>query len=540
MAIGAGMAQFTGKASYGSDGASAVSSRKSSVTSLDNGAGKTLESDKTPATHLDQKENMHPKVQKPLLRVDAVLGEWLNPGYFESMTPPPSSVLMVASAKAELLRPGDFSHITTESVSNTTISFPGGWGSTLEGNGVVDNSPLSRVAGLARALPRRDRASSHNDLELPRGKRDAKASPLRLHTQIGGGGGGYVAPIPKYAISPSEPIPPGYVAHARDACVEVDLQWDSMREPQEWGDGGAYGEEWGALHKRCRSALQKILTWYRDHEPGTSGGEAQNRTPSSEDDAATDTVLILVSHGAPCNALIGALTDSPVLMDLGMASLTLAVCKDDMSESLDAANSGSSPKRAPARRLSSTSVPVSESYEMKLVGSTEHLRASSSYPPSPSLQTRSISPSLSLRRHRNHTGSSSIDAGASYSDRTTRSGVNSALGSMRRSSQSASPVSLRASSPTTATDSPTGLWHKAEPTNPIAKEESDQSNGDGGGMHTGADGAGDAKPGSEINGNGSIATKNREPGLWGPTSDAAALKDSEKASKRRWTVNDPA
>ncbi|KAH8156350.1 hypothetical protein CIB48_g11900 [Xylaria polymorpha] len=43
-------------------------------------------------------------VDKAVLRLDPFLGEWLSPEYFEHITPPPKSALMLATAKAELLR----------------------------------------------------------------------------------------------------------------------------------------------------------------------------------------------------------------------------------------------------------------------------------------------------------------------------------------------------------------------------------------------------------------------------------------------------
>ncbi|KAG9559662.1 hypothetical protein KCV04_g18694, partial [Aureobasidium melanogenum] len=54
------------------------------------------------------------------LRVDAFLGEWLSPDYFEMITPPPESTLMVTAAKAELLRPAD--KIETYTPSSPVVS----------------------------------------------------------------------------------------------------------------------------------------------------------------------------------------------------------------------------------------------------------------------------------------------------------------------------------------------------------------------------------------------------------------------------------
>src|SRR5699024_3533421 len=73
---------------------------------------------------------------RSLLRVDAFLGEWLCPDYFEHITPPPSSERLIAGAKAELLRRS----INTVPEADITMRpstgyFPGGWGSSTSNPG---------------------------------------------------------------------------------------------------------------------------------------------------------------------------------------------------------------------------------------------------------------------------------------------------------------------------------------------------------------------------------------------------------------------
>ena len=51
----------------------------------------------------DQQQEHLPN-PKSKLRVDAFLGEWMNPQYYEHITPPPPSALMVATAKGELMQ----------------------------------------------------------------------------------------------------------------------------------------------------------------------------------------------------------------------------------------------------------------------------------------------------------------------------------------------------------------------------------------------------------------------------------------------------
>lgn len=150
------------------------------------------------------------------LRVDAYLGEWLSPGYFEGITPPPDSVLMVAAAKSDLLRVGD--EIRGADLTGTSTAQ---W-----------SNPWSAVDESGRG----SRA------------RFFHLAPQGMST-VQEGKPSYIPPSPMYAISSQDSIPPGYVAHARDACVEVDYQWDSIRVPLNWGNGGEYGEEWSSMRE---------------------------------------------------------------------------------------------------------------------------------------------------------------------------------------------------------------------------------------------------------------------------------------------------
>lgn len=295
-------------------------------------------------------------IEKSLLRVDAFLGEWLTPDYYESITPPPGSTMMIASAKAEILRSEDYSSLVTNSDLNTKShnrGFPGGWQSPtiLAASKPLDG--LSDLTSLGDALPRRDRGCSLSTTSTARYTGRHHELPSKIEHGV------YQPPVPNYAISGSEPIPPGYVAHARDACVEVDYQWDSMRPPQQWGSGGEYGEEWSSMHHRFRAGLGNMIRWYAendalDHHAAAASDEAVD---------AADLVLILVSHGAGCNALIGALTDKPVLLDVGMASLTMAVRRPSLSPMTD-------------KPLHTHDLSLSSQYHMAIQASTEHLRRS--------------------------------------------------------------------------------------------------------------------------------------------------------------------
>ena len=339
---------------------------------------------------------------KILLRIDAFLGEWLSPDYYEDITPPPNSTMMVAGAKADLLRRGD--NLQAQPDANSSKGhFPGGWGgpskaaaaSTFPARSSVDNGAFSSMSSLSQTLPpTRERSGSASTGAVqppkPRGGFLSLNSSTRQSVKKN-----YSSPAPSYSVSPAEPIPRGYVAHAREACVTVDFQWDSMRPPQEWGDGGEYGDEWSTMHKRFRRGLAGMMEWYREHgatppKDHFPGFTFSNRPKAAEelrptapqvtnfavnplpllngkaDDEEEELVLILITHGAGCNALLGAIQNQPVLIDVGLASLSMAVRRE-------------LPRKPSAptvfeRRLSVADPGMSETYEMKMLASVDHLR----------------------------------------------------------------------------------------------------------------------------------------------------------------------
>ncbi|GME42748.1 phosphoglycerate mutase [Neofusicoccum parvum] len=405
-------------------------------------------------------------IEKTTLRVDAFLGEWLSPDYFDLITPPPNSTMMVASAKADLLRRGEYIDARPNS-SQGSGNFPGGWGSDrATGAANTFNSAgasLSGLGSLAQALPLRDRASSQGSASSA-ASRASRKRDIAIPTTTRSDTGIYRAPVPAYAVSPAEPIPRGYVAHARDACVDVDYQWDSMREPQEWGDGGEYGEEWSAMHKRFRRGLTNMISWYKEHGPGGHPDEAI--VDSAEDEEDEDLVLVLVTHGAGCNALIGALTNQPVLLDVGMASLTMAVKKEiPNNKVIEPASRTPSPMNE--RRRSGLDRGLSDDYEMVLVASTEHLRVGAD-PAKPGLLAEGafVDQMSDLRRRY---GAQAASGGPIDNVGETARRTSSSLGSMRRSStihtltRSYTPSPGRHTPSSPSLGPSTGLWSKPAP-----------------------------------------------------------------------------
>ncbi|KAH9864063.1 hypothetical protein J1614_009996 [Plenodomus biglobosus] len=426
---------------------------------------------------------------KILLRVDAFLGEWLSPDYYDDITPPPGSTMMVAGAKAGLLRRGD--QIQEMAASSSKGHFPGGWGGRTSGSLAKGPSPQASTTGsaarsLAQASAFRERSSSDaSTLTLQRTRsREAIASmspPAHTPTP----GRAYEPPAPTYSVASSDPIPRGYVAHAQDACIQVDFQWDSMRPPQDWGDGGEYGDEWSTMHKRFRKGIAGMMQWYnvhgaeppKEHIPGfmfkvlsnkpspppvsrppADASPHLNASTDSEDDE--ELVLILVTHGAGCNALLGAMSNQPVLIDVGLASLSMAVRRETPRKP--------SVSTIHERRLSVADPGMSETYEMKLLASVDHLRPGVDPAKPPRAQSQSQSPAVvsspSLESRRRFTGSPAANSpvDSPFPIGEANRSWNSSLGSVRRTTSTGSR-SMYTSSFSTASGaaSPSGLWSGA-------------------------------------------------------------------------------
>ncbi|TPX15932.1 uncharacterized protein E0L32_000266 [Thyridium curvatum] len=404
----------------------------------------------SPATD-DEAKAESKEIPKIVLRLDAFLGEWLSPSYFELITPPPGSVMMIASAKAELLRRENYNsyphfqlhqnHAQHHHRNQNHAAHNHGhlWNSSPRASPVAtppaaeDLPPLSgldSLSGMATSLPRSGSVGSHHH------------RPGRLVPMPAVEGNAYVAPTPTFAVSSKAPIPAGYVAHARDACVQVDYQWDSMRAPYDWGDGGEYGEEWTSMHKRFRHGLQKMVEWYSDAEKpykmvtrlarsstnGSQPGKADPEVEEPEDEDA-ENVVILVSHGAGCNALIGGITHQPVLMDVGLCSLTMAVRKP-------AAGNGLNGSHADVLVLPSEkhgASPVHKIYDLKMFANTDHVRSNAPTPTAS--RSSSMANAMGGIRGR-YSGSFSSPLGSPYIEAggSRSSSANAAFSDYRRAS----------------------------------------------------------------------------------------------------------
>ncbi|PYH47011.1 uncharacterized protein BP01DRAFT_337632 [Aspergillus saccharolyticus JOP 1030-1] len=472
-----------------------------------------------------------------LLRVDAFLGEWLSPDYFEQIVPPPSSDRLIAAAKIELLRREQSFVPEADIITRPSLGFfPGGWGSASTPVSPAADLPATSKNGFtsttdaAPALRHRAGSDTVSAGEASRGPKLLGRINTNLATIHDSA---YVPPTPSYAISPSDPIPAGYVTHARDACVKVDYQWDSMRSDLNWGSGGDYGEEWSTMHARVRNGLECMVNWYDEHGLSASTTTSHNQQRSqfldgtgetSEDaDDDTETILVVITHGAGCNALIGAISGEPALVDIATASLTLAVRQHDLPESVGTASTASVGSLGSEQSLDELS-PL-QSYRLKKIASTEHLRSGVSNPVVSSPVNLS-SPGIPTYRART-APRKSLSQGMFIIGPSSTSGMGS--------------QSWKAARPSTAValGGSTGLWGSvsvsAEPADDIVPNFGDwttpASSSANGNSHRA-----DPAPATEQTRTNNLPQRTMsQRGLWG---SEPVLKDREAGTKRRWTVTE--
>lgn len=78
------------------------------------------------------------------------------------------------------------------------------------------------------------------------------------------------------------------------------------------GNSGDYGESWPNMHSRVTSGLERLLDYYDNNKA--------SQQPSQQKIVQQPTTLIVVSHGAACNPLLGSLLHIPILSVIGLAS----------------------------------------------------------------------------------------------------------------------------------------------------------------------------------------------------------------------------
>ncbi|KAK5938680.1 hypothetical protein PMZ80_008871 [Knufia obscura] len=332
-------------------------SRTSTISATSRGDALTQPRNQPP-TEEGEKLAKNSKIE---LKLDPYLGEWLSPSYFEDSKPPPSTDLIVERARETLTRPLEEIRGADLSAFLPVPESPEyDKENELAANASVEKGGLRAMAAAGHSLPHRTRATSFG---VDRINGAQKLRQRSRTTNV------YSPPVPQYSLAPQDPIPAGYVAHARDGCAEPDLTWDSAELG--WGDAGAFPEEWSTMHVRLRLGLQKMLAFYEDYKPTSS--------ENGEKDVDEDIVLVLVTHQAGANALIRLMTGAPALHDVGVASLTLAVRRPVLRRPPSLANTSHSPlgydreSRRNSRR-GSLDLGLADEFEMRIIASTEHLR----------------------------------------------------------------------------------------------------------------------------------------------------------------------
>ena len=299
------------------------------------------------------------------LRIDAFLGEWLNSGYFEHMHSSPDTAHLTTAAKADLLRKPEMIDdnrdrrlphtplLETFDIDETEEVMDDGQ-SIAANNTTKENLQKLKCAGSQGVV--RQSLNKHN-LKLPTNFRTDFDPSKALETN----------PYVTDKIVQVEAVPSNVVDRAKSACIEIDSQWDSTAEPLIWGNGGELGEKWGEMHARFATGMERMLKWYANGEAHHRSTQAANLPLAQESEQ--ETVLIIVTHGAGCNALIGALTNQPVLIDVNTSSLTMFARKLSANgEPLDHSNesiSGSSLSDEDPAMI----------YDLRILAETEHLQS---------------------------------------------------------------------------------------------------------------------------------------------------------------------
>ena len=393
---------------------------------------------------------------KTLIRMDAFLGEWLTPVYFKDITPPPDSKMMVAAGMVEMTGLRDYyvGNLFPGAVQNVEGSQGGLWVGASSLSKINQHIPVDSEAKAS--IPRISRSSSHNI---------AAGSPMppRLQTKEQPDlaevvrGRLYKQPIPSYALSATDPIPQDYITFARDRCVEFDSNWDSYREPMGWGHGGQLGENWAEMNTRLRNGLRSMLHWYQKSAPTSQEMLPEPSQPLDDEDNDRETILIIVTHSAGCNALMHALSNQPVLVDVRTASLSLALQKSTKEGVL------SRPGFLVSNRERSVTdnAPFDE-YKVKLVASTDHLRSDSRSQSRRSTNRSSAGSQYSgWRSIASMSAASAQGSGGGLADPDQRSKLDCSTSSMERSNLADGPSPIKPKPELwtkPSTSHPPGLW----------------------------------------------------------------------------------
>lgn len=125
------------------------------------------------------------------------------------------------------------------------------------------------------------------------------------------------------------------------------------------------------MHERVHAGFKRMVDWYPEHS--SSASNPSHYSQSTHDIQAqpeSQTVLVIVTHGADCNALISSLSGHSAFLDIGTASLTMAVRRDRGFDRPSSTSDGASDSSSRPRKDGS----AAQEYFLQLMASTDHLR----------------------------------------------------------------------------------------------------------------------------------------------------------------------
>lgn len=485
-----------------------------------------------------------PKPDKIELKIDPFLGEWLSTSYFEDSRPPPSTDLIVERAKETMTRPlqeirgADLSAFLPVPESPEIEKE-----NELVANISTEKGGLRAMAAAGHSLPHKTRTTSFG---LNSSSAILAEQRLRQRSKTVNV---YSPPVPQYSLAPQDPIPAGFVAHARDGCVEPDVKWDSAG--MGWGNAGVYPEEWSAMHVRFRLGLQKLLAYYENYhieECAASDEEAE---------VEDEVVLVLVTHQAGANALIRLMTGAPALHDVGVASLTLAVRRPVLRRPPSLSGTHHSPlgydrETRKTSRRGSLDLGLADDFEMRIIASTEHLRSGSNplglnsprLGKSPAMAGRrmtgadslegfSIGDPLGWRSHSSGTLVRSASQRGRPVDSTTKAAANTGLwGSPAISAVAKQPIDE-------SIEELTPMSPKSRPTTPVGSDSIEETS-----LSSPTRSRSNTAQGTGLWGSNSanLAVRSASGGTWTPTSSSdgtwgsGSVSRARSPAKRRWTA----
>ena len=289
------------------------------------------------------------------------------------------------------------------------------------------------------------------------------------------------------------------------------------------------------MHRRFRSGLLGMVSWYRAQAPLYDPQDKRKGSPPSQSETSEDAevILVIVTHGAGANALIGGLTNQPALIDIGMASLTMATYEQGNGATYSASESRTCSSSASLhRRSSSAENKLPEEYDMKVIASTEHLRAGAD----PLRVPQSYSPQLlpSIPESTSRRGSLS-NSGHMPPLESVPFARNSSLGRMRRPPvKSAATRNYSADQVLTSPATSSGLWGNEDSgrvsesmgPRPIPNDQLENRSSELPSPPASTNGDKPVSNGPDLKHLPSSAGK----GLW--------AKTAKSDSKRRWTVGE--